>query len=70
MDHPMIVEIERTGYPSGYKEPKHIGTDTLGYDLYEGDEVLILNDEIFHIESILLETVEALEAVGAERTEL
>lgn len=40
-DHPIIVQIERTGYPADMKE-KSSGTDVFGNEVLAGDEIVIL----------------------------
>ena len=67
MDHPMVRQIERTGYPAGYQEREYYGIDALGNEVYKGDEILVYEDEFFLVEPLISETVEALEIVGAER---
>lgn len=66
MDHPVVKEIERYGYPDGYEERKHYGIDALGNDVYKGDEILVYEDEFFLVEALISETIEALEIVGAK----
>lgn len=65
MDHPMIMEIEATGYPYGY-ENNFVGTDSLGYEIYRGDKVLMLNDEYFVEHELMYETREVLQRLGAD----
>jgi Hypothetical protein Yqai len=41
MDHPMIMQIERYGYPENLSEQtEHCGTDFFGDEILEGDEVI------------------------------
>lgn len=68
MDHPVVAEIERTGYPAGYEEREHYGSDVYGNEVYVGDEIFVCNDEFFLIEELISETITALEIAGAERT--
>jgi len=67
MDHPLVKQIERYGYPSGYEERKYYGVDALGNEVYKGDEILVYEDEFFLVEALISETIEVLEIVGAER---
>lgn len=67
MNHPMIMEIERAGYPLGYEERDHYGVDALGNEVMTGDEILLLNDEFFLVDVLAYETIHALEIVGADR---
>lgn len=54
MDHPMVTQIERTGYPRGMQEPKALGVDALGNEYFKGDilievaDEVILKDELSH----------------------
>lgn len=50
LEHPMISEINRTGYPkemlgSGFEnaviQPEHAGIDFFGDEIIEGDEIII-----------------------------
>lgn len=66
MDHPMIRQIELTGYPSGY-DRKYIGTDALGNEVYEGDQILVFEDEMFLVDDLTYQAEEILEIVGAVR---
>lgn len=64
---PIIKHIERTGYPPGAREPRVLFEDSLGHEVYEGDEVLELDDEIYLIHEISSDAVEILERHGADR---
>lgn len=64
MNHPMIEEIEVTGYPLGYTETGY-GMDSLGNEVMEGDEILVFEDEFFLVDELTSQTIEALEVVGA-----
>ncbi|WP_281659101.1 hypothetical protein [Halobacillus sp. Cin3] len=66
MNHPVIKQVERTGFPKGVTEPEHIGLDAMGNEVFEGDQIYILNEEFFLKETLLAETREALEVLGAE----
>ena len=66
MEHPETLTIMRTGYPSGVKEPKIISTDSLGYEIYEGDEIFVLGDDVFVKEELSYDAVEILEKIGAD----
>ncbi|WP_141432445.1 YqaI family protein [Bacillus sp. 03113] len=39
MDHPIVVEIEKTGYPKS-EQPKIWGFDYFGDEIFEGDSVI------------------------------
>lgn len=67
MDHPVIKEIERTGYPAGYKEPQHLGVDAMGVEVLAGDVVFRLNDETFVESEISYDAREILKMFGATR---
>lgn len=68
MDHPMILEIERTGYPYGYENDLR-GTDSLGNEIYKGDKVYVLNDEYFLADELTPQSTEILEMLGADTKE-
>lgn len=65
MDHPMILEIERTGYPYGYENDLR-GTDSFGNEIYKGDKVYVLNDEYFLSDELTPQSIEILEMLGAD----
>lgn len=64
MNHPMVAEMERTGYPKEY-EPSIYGTDSLGYVVYTGEEILVLEDEFYLKENLISESIEILNKHGA-----
>lgn len=64
MDHPDITKIERTGYL--YDEPKLIGTDDLGVEIYSHDEVYEINDRKYVKSMLSSDAIEILEQLGAE----
>ncbi|MBX0358945.1 hypothetical protein [Halobacillus sp. Nhm2S1] len=66
MNHPVLDQIERTGYPVGVPEPDHYGLDGLGNEVFSGDEIYVLNDEFFLKETLMQESREVLETLGAE----
>ena len=66
MEHPEITTIERTGYPSWSKETEIIGVDSMGVEIYEGDEVFVIGDEVFVKEELSCDAVEILEKIGAD----
>ena len=41
------------------------GIDGLGNEVFSGDEILVLNDEFFLRETLLCESIELLEKLGA-----
>ncbi|MFA1820591.1 hypothetical protein ACDX78_10470 [Virgibacillus oceani] len=64
MNHPMIDQIERTGYPyEMLEQPEHSGIDALGTEILEGDKIYIFGDE-----AVLEENLEAFlyENLGVE----
>ncbi|HLR43064.1 MAG TPA: hypothetical protein VK067_07485 [Pseudogracilibacillus sp.] len=67
MDHPVIREIEATGYPMGYKEQEHLGIDALGTEIIEGDVLFRLYDEVFVESEISYDAVDVLKTLGATR---
>ena len=65
MDHPAAIEVMRTGYAD--KEPDVVGTDALGNEVYKGDEIYILDGEMFLEIELGSQATEILELLGAER---
>jgi len=64
---PIVKAIERTGYPPGVREPKVLFEDSLGHEVYEGDEVIEFDEEIYLIDEISYDAIEILEKHGATR---
>ena len=67
MDHPMVRQIELTGYPGGYLDRKYIGLDKFGNEVYQGDEILVYEDDISLVDDLSYREEEILENCGAER---
>ncbi|UQD52333.1 hypothetical protein C0971_15865 [Bacillus methanolicus] len=40
-DHPVIEQINRTGYPNMIAQPEHNGFDYFGSEILSGDEIVI-----------------------------
>lgn len=68
MNHPVVAQIERTGYPAGHQEPQIIGIDSRNEYIYAGDELYIYEEETFVIEELSHDAIEVLEMIGAERS--
>lgn len=68
MEDPILRSMMATGYPPGYDEPEIIGTDALGNEVFEGDDIYDLNGEIFVAEEISYDAKQILEMFGATRT--
>ena len=68
MDHPAIKEMELTGFAPGESEPETHGTDALGNDVFKGDEVYELGNDIFAVEQIGYDARQILELIGADKT--
>ena len=64
MDHPMVERIMKTGYPE--QEPKFLGEDALGYEIYEGDELFEIDGYQFVKDVLDRDAIEILEILGAE----
>ncbi|MBT2680024.1 hypothetical protein J7E38_13500 [Bacillus sp. ISL-35] len=45
-DHPVIEQVEGTGYPNLADQPAHSGTDYFGDEILEGDEIVIDGEEM------------------------
>ena len=65
MEHPVIERVERTGYATYSPERNQYGNDGLNNEALQGDEILVLNDEFFLEETLLCESIELLEILGA-----
>ncbi len=65
MNHPVINQIERTGYPTYSPIREVYGIDGLSNETYVGDEILVYNDEFFLVETLGSDGVEILELLGA-----
>jgi len=64
MNHPVIEQVNRTGYMYSPKREEY-GNDGLGNEVFSGDEILVLYDEFFLRETLLCESIELLEVLGA-----
>jgi len=62
IQHPDITKVRIHGLP----ETQPIEVDTLGNEIYSGDPIITLHDEVFLVEPLLQETIEILELLGAE----
>lgn len=65
MDHPVVKEIQLYGYPSEYREYEPVFSDTLGNEVYPGDEYYDLDGMYFLVEALSWDAVEILELLGA-----
>lgn len=64
LEHPAITETNLTGYPYSPRREEY-GVDGLGNEVYEGDEILVLDDEFYLVEELISDSVEILEIHGA-----
>ncbi|MGE6261313.1 YqaI family protein [Heyndrickxia sporothermodurans] len=60
MEHPMIIQIQKTGYPNLQAQPEHSGIDYFGNEILVGDSIVIdpINGEVVleeHLEDYLIE---------------
>ena len=62
IQHPYITKMRVHGLP----EVQPVNTDSQGHEIYSGDPIITLNDEVFLVEPLLQETIEVLELLGAE----
>lgn len=65
LEHPTITRVNRTGYPKMNVRRNLYAIDSMGQDVYTGDEMLVINDDLFLVEPLLQESVEILELLGA-----
>lgn len=47
------------------EEPKFFGEDALGNEVFEGDEILVIDDEFFRKEDLSYDAIQILEMFGA-----
>ncbi|ELK47212.1 hypothetical protein [Halobacillus sp. BAB-2008] len=66
LEHPVIESIERTGFPVDLSEADHYGLDALGNEVFVGDDIYVFEEEFFLKETLLQETKETLQILGAE----
>lgn len=52
MEHPLVTQIERTGYPNMIEQPEHIGIDFFGDEILDGDEFVEYEDELILIDNL------------------
>lgn len=45
MNHPMIDQIERSGYPNMVEQPEHVGIDYFGDEILDGDYIVEYDGE-------------------------
>lgn len=68
MDHPVVKQLNVIGYPWDF-ERSQVGTDSLGNEVYEGEEILVLGNEYFLVEELSVDAIQILEMLGAEYDE-
>lgn len=52
MDHPLVTQIERTGYPNMIDQPEHAGIDFFGDEILDGDEFVEYDGELVLIDNL------------------
>lgn len=52
MEHPLVTQIERTGYPNMIEQPEHAGIDFFGDEIIDGDEFVEYEDELILIDNL------------------
>lgn len=53
LQHPMITQIERTGYPNMMAQPEHAGSDFYGTEIFSNDDIINLpNGEMLHEDNL------------------
>lgn len=65
LEHPTIERVIRTGYVTYSPKREQYGVDGLGNEVFKNDEIIVLNDEFFLRETLLCESIELLEVLGA-----
>ena len=66
MDHPTVKEIQAYGYPSEYREYEPVFSDTLGNEVYPGDEYYEFANQRYLKEALSWDAIEILELNGAD----
>lgn len=56
---------ELNSYPFSDRREEY-GTDGLGNEVFQGDEILVLDGEFYLVEELLTESIEVLENHGAK----
>lgn len=52
MEHPMITQVNRTGYPNMVVQPEHAGIDYFDTEILAGDEIVEDNGELILKENL------------------
>ncbi|WP_337970218.1 hypothetical protein [Virgibacillus salexigens] len=65
MEHPVIARIMDTGYPVMNHLRNENTVDALGNDVFSEDDILVLEDQFFLVDSLSEESKEVLELLGA-----
>ncbi|MFS0593966.1 hypothetical protein AB1L05_20475 [Cytobacillus horneckiae] len=52
MEHPLVTQIERTGYPNMIEQPEHAGMDFFGDEILYGDEFVEYEGELILIDNL------------------
>lgn len=52
MDHPLVTQIERTGYPNMIDQPEHTGIDFFGDEILDGDEFVEYDGELVLVDNL------------------
>ncbi|EDP24823.1 MULTISPECIES: hypothetical protein [Bacillati] len=63
IEHPDITRTIRMGYPE--REQKHCGFDFFGNECFEGEEILVLDDEFFVKQELSNDAISILRYFGA-----
>lgn len=67
LDHPVIRDMQTWGYPKDSGKYEYVMTDSLGNEIYTGDEYLEIEDDVYLVETLSVDAIEILERFGAER---
>lgn len=46
LEHPLVTQINRTGYPNLIAQKEHCGIDFFGEEILSGDEIVEIDDEV------------------------
>jgi hypothetical protein len=51
LEHPLITQVNRTGYANAVAQPEHFGTDVMDHEILTGDTYIVLPDGELLLES-------------------
>jgi archaeosine-15-forming tRNA-guanine transglycosylase len=52
LEHPSIVQVNRTGYANVVQQPEYAGKDVFGHEVLSGDSVVFDGDEMILLDNL------------------